>query len=208
MVHRLDMEELRVALQQELPGDAAKARWQPHPPRRFVARSPSRAASVLALLVAGEGDLRIPLMRRREVAGDVHSGQISLPGGRQESGEDLARTALRETREELGIEPDRVDLLGTLSLHRIPVSAYDVTPYVGWIQGPIGYWRDPREVELVFEVSLGRLLDPDARVEVPLQLGGSRFQVPGWQLDEGLLWGATAMILGELLELLSRLRGR
>lgn len=201
MVHRLDMNQLRQALQRDLPGDAAKQEWMPRPPRRWEMSGPTRRASVLVLLVLANQDLRLPLIRRRVVEGDVHSGQISLPGGRREPGESSAAAALRESHEELGIDSARVELLGSLSVHRIPVSSYEVVPFVGTLEGPVGYWRDPREVESIFEVSLRDLLDPAAKVEVPLVLRGTEYLVPGWQLEEGLLWGATAMILGELLEL-------
>ncbi len=205
MVHRLDTEELRRALAQELPGDSAKEVFAVETSLRSPkAKEEARAASVLALLVSDGRDLRLPLIHRKVVEGDVHSGQISLPGGRQEPGEDAVTAALRETREELGIDSARIEVLGCLSPHRIPVSSHVVTPYVGWASGPLAYWRDPREVEGIFEVSLRELLDPHRRTRVPLDLRGERVLVPGWQLDEGLVWGATAMILAELLSLLSR----
>jgi 8-oxo-dGTP pyrophosphatase MutT (NUDIX family) len=204
MMDQLDMDRLRQALDQDLPGEAAKQRWFLRPRRAWVPDRRPRRASVLVLLVRGNGEIRLPLMRRCVVEGDLHSGQISLPGGGRESGESALAAALRETREEIGVDVTSQQVLGSLSAHRIPVSGYEVTPFVAAIEGPVGYWRDPREVESIFEVPLRSLLDASLQRERPMRLRGQSYRVPGWELGDGFLWGATAMILGEFLEVVRK----
>jgi len=197
------MQRLAARLAADRPGLAARAALSPIPHRgrpSSAVRDDARPAAVLMLLVPGRG-LWMPLMRRQVVDGDMHSGQISLPGGSCEPGEGPAAAALREAREELGIDPRGIDVLGELDPQWIPVSGYVVHPVVGTARGRSELVCDPKEVEHGFWV------DVDALRKAPvLERAGSRgdrrFTMRGWDLPEGFLWGATAMILAELFALL------
>lgn len=199
MRNSLDPSRLRAALAAELPGEAAKAVMMPRPRRPFDADRALEPAAVLLLLRATDQGVRLPLIVRKRLDDDVHSGQISLPGGRREAGEEIRETALRETREELGIDTDDVEILGTLSPQRIPVSAYEVHPFVGWTEQTLDYVPEPREVHRIFELDLRDLLSEQCRVERESRYRDRPLTIPGWELPQGLLWGATAMILAEFL---------
>ena len=147
----IDPAKIRQALADELPGEPAKAVMMPRPRRPFASDRPLEPAAVLILLRSTSEGVRLPLIVRRSVDGDAHAGQISLPGGRREHGEDILETALRETREELGIDTGGIEILGRLSPQRIPVSAFEVHPFVGWSQEEFDYDPEPTEVQRVFE---------------------------------------------------------
>lgn len=152
------------------------------------------------MLLAGDGELWMPLMRRQRVEGDLHSGQISLPGGSFEAGEDAVAAALRESHEELGIEASRIDVLGELDPQWIPVSGYVVHPVVAWAPTRAPLVCDPKEVELGFWVDFDRLCRAPV-LERPASRADRRFVMRGWDLEQGFLWGATAMLLAELIEI-------
>lgn len=200
------IEALATALTGPLPGDEVKAPLAPRPHRgRLGARAPedARAAAVLALLVPEDGRLHLPLLLRRSIDGDVHSGQIALPGGGSDPGEDAEATALREAHEELGIEPRTVRVLGTLSPQWIPVSGYRVTPVVGTSTSRPRLRPDPVEVAGTLWTTVEHL-QSHAPVLRDWKRGEMLLQRPGWVLEEGFLWGATAMMLAELLALIPR----
>jgi 8-oxo-dGTP pyrophosphatase MutT (NUDIX family) len=167
----------------------------------------ARLAAVLILLYEQKGRICFPLQRRKEVIGDPHGGQISLPGGSREGNERVEATALREAREELGIEPDRVRILGRLSRLWIPVSHFKVRPVVAWTESEPAYRLDPGEVEQLIVCSLEELESPQRLVKFRRRIGGSNRHVPAWRLDEGYLWGATAMILAELISIVRAAEG-
>jgi 8-oxo-dGTP pyrophosphatase MutT (NUDIX family) len=201
---------LAEALAGPLPGEAGqRLMWPSHLPTGRFRDVPAdaRLAAVLILLYEEEGTLRFPLQRRRAVDGDPHGGQISLPGGAREGREKVEETALREAREEMGIDPDQVRILGRLSRRWVPVSHYKVRPVVGWTERVPEYRLDPREVDELIVCSLDELEDPRRMVSFPRRWEGVEYQVPGWRLESGILWGATAMILAELITLLRTAEG-
>lgn len=171
------------------------------PPRRTPRTDPPdyRSAAVMVLLFPEDGEVRFPLIVRCDAPGDVHAGQISLPGGSREADEDLITTALRETHEELGIEPARIEVVGTLSPHRIPVSGFEVLPVVGVTEGRPAMVPEVAEVDRIVVTSIEELEEPGRRTEFERTWSGQPVRIPAWRLDDGLLWGATAMILSELL---------
>jgi 8-oxo-dGTP pyrophosphatase MutT (NUDIX family) len=156
---------------------------------------------VLILLHERGGEVALPLIRRTVLHGDVHSAQVALPGGGRQQGESEVDTALRETREELGIDLKGIQLLGSLSPHWIPVSGYLVAPFVAVIDQLGAVNPDPIEVEELLLTSVERLEDSSSRSSFVHPRGGTA-AIPCWRLDEDILWGATAMILAELLALM------
>lgn len=191
----------------DAPGPVAKGRMAPSPlpPGRLrppAGHRPRQAAVLLLLREAGDG-LSLPLIVRPRVEGDAHSGQISFPGGQREGDETAAQTALREAQEEIGVDPGAVELLGRLSDHWIPVSDFVVRPVVGFTGRRPDYRPEPGEVERIFEQPLAPLHGEELESCFVRRVGERELSFPCWDLPEGRLWGATAMMLAELLALLS-----
>ncbi len=194
---------LRERLQQPLPGITAQERMM----GRVVsmpAKVPdnARPSAVLCLLFPMNDELHVLLMKRREDR-TAHSGQVSFPGGRYETTDaDLKATALREAQEEVGIVSGDVDILGALTPLYIPVSNFNVYPYVGFTQTRPEYNLSQNEVSYTIEVSLNNLLHADRKTitdVVSPAVPGVLRKVKAYQLeDDTIIWGATAMILSEL----------
>jgi len=168
--------------------------------RRQAAGKVTRAAVLIPLLLREEG-LSVLLTQRTDHLRD-HAGQISFPGGRMDAG-DLGPndTALRESEEEIGLERERVEIIGHLPEY-LTVSGYSVTPVVALVQAQAEYVLDAFEVADVFEVPLSFLLDP-ANHQVRLwqsEQGGRRFYSMPYQ--NRFIWGATAGMLRNLYHLL------
>jgi 8-oxo-dGTP pyrophosphatase MutT (NUDIX family) len=124
-----------------------------------------------------------------------HSGQISFPGGRAEPGDPTAEfTALRETQEEIGLAPERVEVVAKLPEY-FTRTGYRVSPVVGVIQPPVPLAPDPREVAEVFEVPLDFLLDPANHARETRELQGRAVGFYVIQYGERRIWGATAGML-------------
>jgi 8-oxo-dGTP pyrophosphatase MutT (NUDIX family) len=175
--------------------------------RRIVDR-PVRQAAVLVPLVRREDGLAVLLTRRTDHLHD-HAGQISFPGGRSDPEDaDAIATALREAREEVGIEAAQVEVIGRLPIYTT-VTAYEVTPIVGLLDPPQALRLDPFEVAEVFEVPLAFLMDPahHRRHAVEFQEVSRRFLSMPWRRDvsgdEYFIWGATAAMLRNLYRFLA-----
>lgn len=151
-------------------------------------------AAVLIPIVARDDELTV-LLTQRTAHLKAHSGQVSFPGGKAEPGDaSEEETALRETREEIGLGTERVELLGRLSLYHTR-TGFRVTPVVGVVMPPFELEPDAREVEEVFEVPLSFLLDPANHQRHSREFQGR--QVPYFAIPYGrhYIWGATAAML-------------
>lgn len=201
------IDQLSDRLQQSLPGAEAQYRMA-HVGRPAASPVPSdaREAGVLALLYPRQETWHLVLIERVRKKGDRHSGQVSFPGGRREK-EDahLKDTAVREAEEEVGVNRQKVELLGELTPLYIPVSHYHVHPFVGVTRTPPKFVPQPSEVAGILEVPLESLLDPGSRKSTDLQITSeiTLRNVPYFDLHNKIVWGATAMMLNELLEVLS-----
>jgi 8-oxo-dGTP pyrophosphatase MutT (NUDIX family) len=155
-------------------------------------------AAVLVPLFVSDGELHAVLTKRREHL-RRHAGEISFPGGRQDDDEsDLRVTALREAEEEIGLPVDAVELVGALQPTPTIATNYAVYPFVGLIE-PGHVWRPaPAEVAEVLEFSLSDLRAGYGRQR--LLRRGVPFRTDVYVVGEHLIWGATARILGDLLE--------
>jgi 8-oxo-dGTP pyrophosphatase MutT (NUDIX family) len=161
-----------------------------------------RPAAVLVPVVRREDGLTVLFTRRTAHLHD-HAGQISFPGGRVEPGDrSAAETALRESGEEIGLEPERVEILGELHQY-VTVTGYSVSPVVGLVTPPLDLRPDDFEVAEVFEVPLSFLLDPsNHQRNCVINEGRERlyFAVPYGQY---YIWGATAGMLMNLYSFLT-----
>jgi len=158
-------------------------------------------AGVLVLLYPRDDSLFLVLTKRSERL-RYHQAQISFPGGRQEPGEDLVQTALRETSEELGVRMDSLRLLGILTPLYIPPSDTCIHPVVASLTERPEFVPAPEEVEEVIEVPLAHLRDPLNLHEEVWTIRGIPIRVPFYLYKGNKIWGATAMVLAEFLEIL------
>ncbi|RKZ12339.1 CoA pyrophosphatase, partial [bacterium] len=131
-----------------------------------------------------------------------HAGQVSLPGGAVEPGESFDKAALREAREEVGIDPDTVRLLGALSPLHVPVSRFVVHPWVGVTDTHPQFRPEKGEVARVLEVPVEDLCDPGRLAVERRTFRSGEMDVPFFKLDGEKVWGATGIILAEFLSLL------
>lgn len=206
------LEQLRSAMAGELPGhdDFLHLSGYKRPDLEAALRlNPApRESAVLALLYPREDRLHTLLMLRPEYDG-VHSGQVAFPGGRREPQDaGLEDTALREFAEETGAATTGFELFGALSRVYIPPSRSLVTPYVAVAPALPPTQPDLREVAALIEVPLDDLMRPDV-IQVRtqyIQVMGREVEIPYFDLQGQVVWGATAMMLAELRELLHRLR--
>ena len=186
-----------------LPGPAAQYKMAPEL-RLENHHGFYRNAAVMILLYIRAGSWHTVLMKRPEYAG-AHSNQISLPGGKHEAGDaDLNATALREIREETGIDDSLIRILGQLSRLHIPVSGIEVLPVVGYYPLEPDFQPDPAEVAYLIETPVEQLLDPENCREKLRPLMCRLVRVPYFQIGKEQVWGATAMILSEFLEVVRK----
>jgi len=205
MQMELTLETIETAL--GLPDfDVLTAHRQMMPTARNGRRPPTktgrpRIGCVMLLLYCHEEQFHIVLTRRRENL-NAHAGQISFPGGRLEPGETFVETALRETHEEIGVAPETVQLLGELSSIYIPPSDFEVHPFVGWVAHgrPPSFIPQESEVAEVLQVPLSHLLNPETRKVGCREFQGTPVEIPYFDVDGHVVWGATAIMLSEFVE--------
>lgn len=180
-------------------------------PAHAVARptpNKGRAAAVLAPLIV-RGDSIDVLYTRRSDRIASHRGQVAFPGGGFDRRDpDLMATALRETHEEVGVEPAAIQVLGSFAGRRTFSTNIDVTPFVGVIEGMPELRADPREVAEIFTVPLAALSDPRYRGRHRWNRGGQDSGYPAILYGGQVIWGLTFHLTLTLLELLDGDGGR
>ena len=194
---RLDRRDLPGYAAQEIMGHALRQHHRAAPPS-------ARAASVLALFYPMVGRLHLLFIQRTSPPGDRHGGQVSFPGGSADPGDaSPAETALREAAEEVGVPASSVTLLGELTPLYIPISNFLVNPFVGYTAQRPDFVLQPSEVERILELPFADFFAPDAIAFRDKQLynGMQLKEVPHWEVAGESVWGATAMMVGELVEM-------
>jgi len=201
---------LKTELQKDLPG--AEVQWQMASSDRMLKNFPkvpgkdARVAAVLLLLFPVNGSIYTVFIQRPDYNG-VHGGQISLPGGKQEpSDENIIQTAMREANEEIGVDTSRISVIGTLTPLFIPVSNMLVTPVVGWAKEKPVFKNRAEEVVFLFDASIKKFLDPAIIKIKPMQIRGEMIEMKYFDYEGKIIWGATAMILHELLTIIKKLK--
>ena len=181
--------------------DSAAARQQMAPvPRGWQKReTPPTSAAVMIVIFADLQERLKLVLTLRNAALRGHSGQVSFPGGRQDPGDtSLAETARRETLEEIGIGGDALQVLGELPPFYIPASHFEVLPIVARLDGLPDFAPNPAEVADVFSFGLDELLQPAFKRVEQRQIRGVEARVPYYAVQGHKVWGATAIMLGEL----------
>lgn len=164
-------------------------------------------AAVLCALFEEDGCLCV-LLTRRAASLRSHTSEVSFPGGRLEEGETPEQAALREAFEEVGLEPAGVEILGNLSPFSTRKYQVAFLPFVGWLPEPPVLTANPEEVEQVLRVPLARLREEGVHHQEIWNLPElSGLVIHFFELDEDIVWGATAHVLDELLGRLARRPG-
>lgn len=195
----------------DLPGASAHERMA-HPVRK-ANLSPDLAtvknAAVLMVLFENTPDnFHLIFIRRITTqSGDKHSGQIAFPGGKQDDTDrDLMYTALREAEEEIGIDLTQIDVLGPLTPIYISVSNFLVQPYLAYSWQVPTMVREEKEIDEICPLPLTAFANPETRQETQIQIANGIIlnHVPCFNINGQIIWGATAMIMNEFLEILNQ----
>ena len=205
------IEKLKQQLIQPLPGEAAQYKMasahRKLPLRDYLAaaKNPMDSA-VLVLLYPVNAKIYTVLMLRPQEQG-VHSGQVSFPGGKyEETDGTFMNTALREVGEEMGIITEQVNIIGELSPLYIPPSNFLVHPFVGYMTEKPVIQPSKDEVKQVIEANFELLLDDTLKDRKIIEVRGYKIDTPFYNIYGNVVWGATAMILSELEDLLRRIQ--
>jgi len=203
---QLLIKKLKDKLNNALPGDNAHKLLEPETRKHFSNREPlehARMSSVM-ILIYPSGDFYNTFTILRPTYDGVHSNQMAFPGGqREEQDSNLMDTAVRETKEEIGVYIEKKDILGKLTDIYIPPSNFIVSPYIAFFNEKPSTKRQPSEVEEIIEVNLKEIIHPDAITTRRLILEKyGEVHVPCFLVGDNVIWGATAMIMSELREVL------
>lgn len=194
-----------------MPGDESHFKMEPEirkqwrDSEKIAKRKPKRAA-VMALFYPNEYQETQLLLILRKTYKGVHSNQIGFPGGKVEPEDnDLEFTALRETNEEVGVLPESIEVLKQLTELYIPPSNFMVQPYLGLYAEPKPFKIQESEVEAVVEVLFSDFMDDENLIYQNLTTSyANNIDVPAFKLNGYVVWGATAMMLSEIKELLKQ----
>lgn len=168
-----------------------------------IEKQNAKPSGVLLLLYPDGEELYICLIKRSANM-KIHAGQISFPGGKQDCSDANPReTALRETTEEIGLPAEQISILGRLTPLYVSVSRYIIYPFVGWIHEKPRFPVNHHEVEKLLFFPLLRHIQNPVIESKELNAFSGKFHVPGIPFQEEFIWGATAMILSEFLDVIS-----
>jgi 8-oxo-dGTP pyrophosphatase MutT (NUDIX family) len=206
----LSPDKLKQKLRQPLPGITSHLKMAPrHRVEEFSSFASiiplARNSAVLILLFPVNGNLKTVFIQRSVYEG-IHSGQISFPGGKHEkSDKDFEATALRETFEEIGVGPDKIEIIAQLTDFYIPPSNFLVKVFVGYSSQQPVFTPDHKEVQSILEVDIDDFYDSRNIADKEFYSTSRKTTVnaPCFLVNGMEIWGATAMMLSELLDVLN-----
>jgi 8-oxo-dGTP pyrophosphatase MutT (NUDIX family) len=199
-------------LGETLPGEEAFKKLSPISVKQY--RIPTKdytPAGVMSLIYPKDGHAHLLFMKRTSMhPNDKHAGQISFPGGKRDpEDEDMKACAIRECWEEVGVSQDKYTILGELSELYISVSNFLIQPYLAFAKNPLDFEIETKEVLELIEFPLAHLLDyKNLDVTEILVRGYKMKNVPYFDLNGQVLWGATSMITSEIIHLMQELEVR
>jgi 8-oxo-dGTP pyrophosphatase MutT (NUDIX family) len=203
-MHKNWIAQLTEEFTKPLPGTEVQLRMSPSVMRPVATGEPYKESGVLLLLYPHEGFITTVFIKRTTYNG-VHSGQISLPGGMfKKTDGALSVTALREAMEETGLPVGESKIIGQLTSLHIPVSNIRVFPFVAVCEKRPDLFPDPTEVQYIIETRLDELLNPMNQKFKITQKDMTAITVPYFDIRGNHIWGATAMIVGEFLEIVKQ----
>lgn len=193
----------------ELPGESAQIKLAPamrvsELKALDIASKKPNKAGVMAIFYPNDRQVTNLVLILRKTYRGVHSNQVGFPGGRAEIfDKNMKSTALRETEEEVGIPRDEVTVVKKLTKLYIPPSNFWVHPYVGLLNATPKLIKQESEVEKILEIDIDEFLDERNLISKKLSTSYAKdIDVPAFSLNGHIVWGATAMMLSELKELL------
>lgn len=197
-----DLQRIKTLFSSELPGMKEHLKMTPYRALTKSVQIDCKEGSVLLLLYKRGEKWYFPLMQRHDYNG-VHANQISFPGGKVEKNDESNyATALRETQEEIGINSAQIQLIGELSEIYIPPSNFLVSAFVGFCTKEPFFVKEEKEVKEILEVPILDLFKPEIIKETQVDLrGGLKLKTPYLELNNKVVWGATAAILAEFKSL-------
>lgn len=200
------LQHLPNIIRAELPAERAHVKMAPLERIQLMknldlATKNPRIAAVMMLLYPKDGKTHLVLIVRNAYNG-VHSSQIAFPGGKYETSDaDFRVTALRETYEEIGVSTDKIEIIKEFTPMYIPPSNFLVHPFLGIAFQELSFYPDIREVADIIELPLSVFLNDEIIIETILSTSyADNISVPAFNIQNHIVWGATAMILSELRE--------
>lgn len=198
--------DLKNRLNNELPGDLAHQKMMSYnrPLASEVKKNKAYRESAVLILFYPINEIPHVVFILRQSYDGVHSAQVGFPGGKkEETDRDLVQTALREANEELKILDKEVFIIGELSELYVPPSNFLISPFIGYTNTRPSFVKDEYEVAEIIEVPIHDILGNEYLTTTTISLpNGAKLKVPCFQFNNRIVWGATAMIVQELIDLL------
>tara|TARA_A200000113_G_scaffold62305_1_gene53577 strand:+ start:411 stop:1052 length:642 start_codon:yes stop_codon:yes gene_type:complete len=170
--------------------------------KAFIPPKDAKQASV-GIIVFKENNKLFFLLTKRTENVEHHKGQVSLPGGAIDRNETAKNASLRETNEEIGIDSSTLESLGQLSSLYTPVSYFNIHVFLWYSKVQPQIKINNSEVDQVYKISLDELIDNNLVSNTPINKSGFKINVPAYNFNECICWGATAMIITELKDIIS-----
>jgi len=205
---QLFAEKLQKEILNGLPGTAVQ--WEMASSDRIVKGFPVKrkedtVEGAVLILLYPVGNKIYTVLIQRPVYDGVHSGQISFPGGKREKADrNLIQTSLREAHEETGIKTEFINIIGILTPLYIPVSNIEVTPVLAWSETKPYFVPEKKEVAYLIEAELALFQNNEIIKTIPAEFKGESVTIKCYDYNNNIIWGATAMIIHELMAVLKR----